>query len=164
MGDNQIVDPSDPQERRVSGGESSVGAQGGNPALALGSTDSHLPKSATRVDPAWIAEVQAIVDRAHAENWGGSHCSGFCKACSDAYIVAQYAVPHIEEGRSYDAHRQRVLDYETDDEALAGECARYGLYVSLRALLRHLYGNYAATMGAKDSTIRILEERATDGK
>lgn len=41
----------------------------------------------------WIKRVKEVVDRAHDENWGGKHRSGFCEACADAYIVAQHAVP-----------------------------------------------------------------------
>jgi hypothetical protein len=43
--------------------------------------------------PAWDQRVTEVVDQAHAENWGGKHRSGFCEACADAHIVAQYAVP-----------------------------------------------------------------------
>lgn len=42
---------------------------------------------------AWDERVTAVVDRAHAEDWGGKHREGFCEACADAYIVAQHAVP-----------------------------------------------------------------------
>jgi hypothetical protein len=42
---------------------------------------------------AWDERVSAIVDQAHAEDWGGKHRTGFCEACADAYIVAQHAVP-----------------------------------------------------------------------
>lgn len=72
------------------------------------------------------------------------------------------AIPEIESGHSYDAHRARVLDYDTDDQALLSECAHYGLPLSLRALLRHIYGNYAVTMGAKDFSIRSLESKVPD--
>lgn len=41
----------------------------------------------------WSEKVIAIVDQAHAENWGGKHRTGFCEACADAHLVAQYSVP-----------------------------------------------------------------------
>jgi hypothetical protein len=43
--------------------------------------------------PKWSKRVSEVVDQAHNENWGGKHRTGFCEACADAYIVAQYAVP-----------------------------------------------------------------------
>lgn len=43
--------------------------------------------------PEWAERVKAVVDQAHAENWGGKHREEFCEACADAQIVAQYAVP-----------------------------------------------------------------------
>lgn len=45
----------------------------------------------------WCDRVTAVVDQAHVENWGGEHREGFCKACANAYIVAQHAVP--KDGR-----------------------------------------------------------------
>ena len=51
----------------------------------------YTPLSSER--PKWQARVTAVVDQAHAENWGGKHREGFCEACADAHIVAQYAVP-----------------------------------------------------------------------
>lgn len=41
----------------------------------------------------WMERVQAVVTQAHEENLGGRHHSGFCEACADAYLVAQYAIP-----------------------------------------------------------------------
>lgn len=41
----------------------------------------------------WNDRVTAVVDEAHAENLGGEHREGFCKACANAYLVAQRAVP-----------------------------------------------------------------------
>jgi hypothetical protein len=46
----------------------------------------------------------AIADQAHAENLGGDHCTGFCKACADAYLVAMRAVA------SLDARYTRLAD------------------------------------------------------
>jgi hypothetical protein len=43
-------------------------------------------------DP-WGNQVIAVVDQAHAENWGGKHRTGFCEACADAHLVAQNAIP-----------------------------------------------------------------------
>lgn len=53
----------------------------------------HNDPSWTAADQAWIERVQEVVAQAHAENFGGKHVSGFCEACADAYLVAQYAVP-----------------------------------------------------------------------
>lgn len=50
-----------------------------------------------------------------------------------------------------------------DPELLAKECAQYGLPVSLGSLLRHLRGNFAATFGAKDSLLEVLESRLNRG-
>lgn len=48
----------------------------------------------------------------------------------------------------------------SEEELLRRECERYGLPVSLHALLRHIRNNAAAILGAKDSTIEILEKRS----
>lgn len=58
---------------------------------------------------AWADRVGAVVDQAHEENLGGRHCSGFCQACSDAYLVAQRAVPK-------DAASTRVPDEALQDD------------------------------------------------
>lgn len=56
---------------------------------------------------AWQTRVGEVVQRAHDENWGGAHRSDvFCKACSDAYIVAQYAVPDDYEAPAESRERQ----------------------------------------------------------
>lgn len=46
----------------------------------------------------WMARVQEVVDEAHRDDLGGEHRSGFCKACADAYLVAQIAVPQQPQG------------------------------------------------------------------
>lgn len=43
-----------------------------------------------------------------------------------------------------------------EQERLAAECERYGLPVSLDALLRHIYNNRDAVYGAKDQLAEIL--------
>lgn len=53
----------------------------------------------------WIERVQSLVTRAHEENWGGKHGQGFCEACADAYLVAQYAVPGAPGEVGYRARR-----------------------------------------------------------
>ena len=47
----------------------------------------------------------------------------------------------------------------TEEELLQQECEKYGLPVSLDYLLRHIRGNHAATLGATQSSIEILEFR-----
>lgn len=47
-------------------------------------------------DRAWEERVAAVVDEAHAENLGGEHRDGFCRACACAYLVAQRAVPRTQ--------------------------------------------------------------------
>ena len=44
-------------------------------------------------------------------------------------------------------------------ERLAQECDRYGLPPNLDTLLRHIYNNHAATIGAKDDLIASLRKR-----
>lgn len=44
------------------------------------------------ISPLWLDRVQATVDQAHEENWGGKHRNGFCEACADAYLVAQHTI------------------------------------------------------------------------
>lgn len=105
----------------------------------------------SRVSENWIDRVQEIVDKAHTENWGGKHRPGFREACANAHLVAQHSVPGMEGPLP-----------PTDVESLERvweECDRYGLPYSVDALLRHIYNNRDATLGAKDYLIRGLQER-----
>lgn len=65
----------------------------------------------------------------------------------------------IAPSNHYQDRRERVLQAADDQEALKTECEAYGLPVSLTALLRHLYGNMAATLGANEYRIQLLEEK-----
>jgi uncharacterized protein YuzE len=107
----------------------------------------------------WLSRVTEVVDEAHRENFGGEHCNGFCKACAAALLVAQIAVPRSEQPSIYDERRARAGEYSSDEQALETECHNYGLYPALRLLLRHIYGNAAATFGAQESLIKSLTER-----
>lgn len=105
----------------------------------------------------WIERVQEVVDEAHAQNWGGEHREGFCKACANAYLVAQHAVPRADEARR---QRDELL------EAIEG-CALEDVVAVLHAARRR--GSTAAPKlvesieGLRDTAKRIREETAADG-
>src|SRR3954470_12199613 len=40
----------------------------------------------------WIKDT---CDRAHGENWGGDHRSGFCKACADVYLTLNHVAADV---------------------------------------------------------------------
>lgn len=67
-------------------------------------------------------------------------------------------------GETYDDAAERIDCHRGDDaELLARECAMYGIEPpSLRALLRHIYSNAGAAMGAQEGTIAILRRRLAD--
>lgn len=45
-----------------------------------------------------------------------------------------------------------------DAQLLREECEKYGLPASLSVLLRHIRNNHAATLGAKDYSLRYVAE------
>jgi hypothetical protein len=65
----------------------------------------------------------------------------------------------------YVADKTRVSDYEGSvDEILRQECEHFGLPVSLRALLRHIYANASATADTLEFAISVLETQLADVK
>lgn len=68
------------------------------PDLICGECGGTGYRSTAEQDPAVeAAPVQAIVDEAHRADLGGQHREGFCRACADAYLVAQVAVEHLTD-------------------------------------------------------------------
>jgi hypothetical protein len=72
-------------------------------------------------------QIIAIVDGIHADNLGGDHRSGFCKACADAYLVVMRVMPSsrgaVEEVEEVIRLLESASRQQLPDKALSARIA-----------------------------------------
>lgn len=87
-----------------------------------------MPKSRSdQSESARDEQIIAIVDGIHADNLGGDHRSGFCKACADAYLVVMRVMPSsrgaVEEVEEVIRLLESASRQQLPDKALSARIA-----------------------------------------